>query len=78
MKTDVGIRVLTSARIDATSTIEHEVVGQEVFFSFSDGAVSLFFADARAFGKFMAEAAKVSSALGLDSGAVRQESQKFR
>jgi hypothetical protein len=66
MKADVGIRVLTSARIDASSTIEHEVVGQQAFFSFSDGAVSLFFTDERAFRKFMAEVVKVSIALGLD------------
>jgi hypothetical protein len=66
MKSDVGIRVLTSARIDAEATVEHEVVGREAFFSFADGAVSLIFSDEQAFGNFMAQALEASTALGLD------------
>ncbi|WP_158839453.1 hypothetical protein [Saccharothrix deserti] len=65
MKTDVGVRVLTSAQIDAGCSIEHEVTGEEAFFSFADGAVSLSFTDKEAFRKFMGEAVKALSTLGI-------------
>jgi hypothetical protein len=66
MKTDVGVRVLTSAQIDAGCSIEHEVVGDRAFFAFADGAVSLIFTDRKAFRKFMSEAMEALATLGLD------------
>lgn len=66
MQAELGARVRTSADIDANCLIEYEVTGKAAFFSFADGAVSLHFTDERAFRKFMGEAIKVLSVLGLD------------
>ncbi|MBB5808420.1 hypothetical protein F4560_008188 [Saccharothrix ecbatanensis] len=65
MKSDVGVRVRTSAEIDVSCTIEYEVVGKQAFFSFADGAICLMFTDERAFKKFMAEAMEVLATPGL-------------
>jgi hypothetical protein len=66
MKTDIGVRVRTSAEIDANCAIEYEVTSKEVFFSFADGEASLHFTDGQDFRKFMGEAMKVLATLGLD------------
>jgi hypothetical protein len=66
MKNDIGVRVRTSADIDASCSIEYEVTGKQAFFSIADGAVSLHFTDEQAFRKFMGAAMKVLSVIGLD------------
>ncbi|GGP55606.1 hypothetical protein [Saccharothrix coeruleofusca] len=67
MKNDFGIRTRTSTEIDVNCVVEHEISGGQVFLSFADGAFCLHFTDEHAFRRFMSEAIKVLSTLGLST-----------
>lgn len=68
MQNSAGIQVRTTAEIDASCTIEHEVSGEEVFFAFADGTVALHFAGKEAFRNFMGEAVQALAKVGISDG----------